>query len=435
MKNILVLLLVLSLQTSVFAAHHIDRQLKESKRIQKYNSVQKLTRDHRSTTKLPNLAVKDLRIKDPGLIKFKEYEKISDKDYNAKLAKDEDAYKKKIIPTLKKGINTTVNVDPSPVDFYKVYRISERLIRANKLDYANWRIAIRKTPEDFNANATSTNLIFINTALYDTFYNNDDALAFVIAHEMAHHILGHTERMLEINHKRAKLEAIRKVSPDDFTKTFDSMYKLGYDIKISNEVKMMEYMADAEAANMLIRAGFSMEKAMDLFNSMDTVTLNTRFVITDHPLTEDRIESVNENISFANPNWVDEGKYNIYKSSVLPCKKSSDRVSIVISKSDKSSDYYEPETIEDKLARLALVSYKSGKMEDAAKYFHKLSEITDSYAVYLYESYANEYLYKTTGDKKYLKRAKQALILSSSLEPDNEYVKEQADALKRIETL
>ena len=70
-----------------------------------------------------------------------------------------------------------------------------------------------------------------------------------------------------------------------------------------------------------------------------------------------------------------------------------------------------------------------------AKYFHKLSEITDSYAVYLYESYANEYLYRENGDKKYLKRAKNAIILSNSLEADNKYIKEQLEDLKLLETL
>lgn len=435
MKKILVLLLVLSVQTGVFATSHVDRQLKEVKKVQKYNSVKKLTRDHKSSTQLPNLAPKNLKIKDPGLIKLREYEKISEKDYTSKLSKDETAYKKKIIPVLNKSINTTVNVDAAPVDFYKVYRVSERLIRANKLDYANWRIAIRKTMDDFNAYSSSTNLIIIHTALYDTFYNDEDALAFVIAHEMAHHILGHNERLMEINHKLAKMDKIGKSATEDFTKAFDSMYKLGYQVKISNELKMSEYMADAEAVNMLIRAGYSVEKAMAVFNAIDTITLDTRFIITDHPAVEDRISSVKENMLFVNPNWVDEGRYNIYKSSILPCKKSSDRVSIVISKSENSADFYQPENLNDKLTRLAYISYKSGKMENAAKYFHKLSEISDDYAVYLYESYANEYLYKRTGDKKYLKRAKQAAILSSAVKSDDKYVQEQLQELKNIESL
>lgn len=38
---------------------------------------------------------KDIEIKDPELITLKEYKKISEKNYKAKLAKDEAIYKKK----------------------------------------------------------------------------------------------------------------------------------------------------------------------------------------------------------------------------------------------------------------------------------------------------------------------------------------------------
>jgi len=435
MKKILVLLLALSVQTSVFAAHHIDRQLKESKKIQKYNSVKSLTRDHKETTQLPNLAPKNLQIKDPGLLKLKEYPKISDKEYKAKLAKDEAAYKKTVIPALNKKIGTTINVDAAPVDFYKVYRITEKLIRANGLDYANWRIAIRKTPEEYNAGATSTNLIIIYTGLYDTIYNNEDALAFAIAHEMSHHVLGHIKRMDEITYRLRKMEQNSKIQNTDLTSAVDSVYRLGFTVKISNELKMMEYLADAEAANMLIRAGYSVEKGMALFDSLKSITMDKRFIIDTHPSVEDRIASVNENVSFANPNWINEGKYNIYNSNILPCKKSSDRVSIVINKSEKTNGFYEPETLEDKLTRLAYISYKSGRMDEAAKYLRKLSEISDDYAVYLYASYANEYLYRQTGDKKNLKRAKQAAILAAAMKPDDKNVKEQLDELNKINSL
>lgn len=45
----------------------------------------------------------------------------------------------------------------------------------------NWRIALIKDTENVNAFATDANLIAIYTALYDSVYENDDALAMVIA--------------------------------------------------------------------------------------------------------------------------------------------------------------------------------------------------------------------------------------------------------------
>ena len=436
MKKIFVLLLALSVQTCALSStHHMDRQLKEMKKNKKYNTVQKLTKDHSATTKLPNIKLENIKIKDPELVKLQEYKKISEADFKAKLAKDESIYKKTIIPTLNKQGNT-ININPEPVDFYNIYRIAERLIRANKLDYANWRIAVRKTPDDANAMASSTNLIIIHTALYDTLYNNEDALAFVIAHEMAHHILGHQERLLELQTKIKKARITEKQSRGNgYAELADATFLAALETKVANESKMMEYMADAEAINLLVRAGYSIEKAMSTFNTLETITVNKTYALDYHPKTLDRVASAKENLSFANPNWIDEGKLNIYTSSVIPCKKSSDRVSIVLEKSENKTDFYKPEELEDKLIRIAIISYKTGRMEEASKYFQKLTDISDNFAYYLYDSYANEYLYKTTQSKKYIKRAKKAISTAISMEPENEHVKLQYENLTNNENI
>ena len=72
------------------------------------------------------------------------------------------------------------------------------MIRANKLDYINWRIAIYRDTEEPNAYSTNMNLVSISTSLYDTLKNNDDALALVIGHEMGHALLGHQQRLAQI---------------------------------------------------------------------------------------------------------------------------------------------------------------------------------------------------------------------------------------------
>ena len=432
MKNIFVLLLALSIQTCAFAStHHLDRQLKEMKKNKQHNSVQKLTKEYKNTTTQQIPKTENIEIKDPELIKLKEYKKISDKNYKTKLSKDEAIYKKTIIPILSKQSNT-ININPEPVDFYKIYRVSEKLIRANKLDYANWRIAVRKTPEDFNASASSTNLIIIHTALYDTIYNNEDVLAFVIAHEMSHHLLGHTERIIELNRKLNKLSNLHQNTDNPYIQLADKVHKMGYITKVANESKMMEYMADAEAMNLLIRAGYSPEKALKFFDIADTISTDKRVVWSTHPTPADRTASAKENIAFANPNWINEGILNIYNSSVIPCKKSSDRVSIILEKSNTKTEFYETEELEDKLLRLAYISYKNGNMETASKYFNKLTDISDNFAYYLYDSYANEYLYKTTNENKYLKRANKAIETAQSISPDNEHVKKQINDLKNL---
>lgn len=249
---------------------------------------------------------------------------------------------------------------------------------------------------------------------------------------MSHHILGHTERIIELNRKLNKLSNLKQTTDNPYILLADRVHKMGYVTKVANEAKMMEYMADAEAMNLLTRAGFSTENALRFFDIADTISTDKRIVWSLHPTPADRTTSAKENITFVNPNWVNEGKLNIYNSSVIPCKKSSDRVSIILEKINDESGVYQTEEIEDKLLRLALISYKSGEMKTATKYFNKLTDISDNYAYYLYDSYANEYLYKTTNENKYLKRANKAITLAQSLAPENKHVKKQISDLENL---
>ena len=168
-----------------------------------------------------------------------------------------------------------------------------------------------------------------------------------------------------------------------------------------------------------------MEKGMDALNFMNTLPEYDYELFTDHPYTHKRIDSMNENRELFSPEWVNEGKYNILNSKVLTCKKSSDRVSIIINKNNKAKDFFEPETYEEKLTRIAYMNYKNANMEDAIRYFKQLAETKEDYAIYLYISYANEYLYNQTNNSKYLHKAVKYAQKANSLNPNNEYVEQQ----------
>ncbi len=78
-------------------------------------------------------------------------------------------------------------------DYYVVYRLVERIARANGLDSTSWRIRIM--PEyDINAFATEANLLAFYSGLLDQLDGDASALACVVGHEMAHH----TERHIAI---------------------------------------------------------------------------------------------------------------------------------------------------------------------------------------------------------------------------------------------
>jgi predicted Zn-dependent protease len=75
-------------------------------------------------------------------------------------------------------------------DVYLVYRIIERLARANGLDDRPWRIGIVPT-YDINAFAAEANLIAVFNGLLDQVDGDPDALACVLGHEMGHHTKRH----------------------------------------------------------------------------------------------------------------------------------------------------------------------------------------------------------------------------------------------------
>ena len=78
-----------------------------------------------------------------------------------------------------------------PEDWYLIYRIVDRIARANGLDNLPWRIVVM--PEyNVNAFATGANLIAVYGSMLDMLEGNSSAIACVIAHEMGHHMERHT---------------------------------------------------------------------------------------------------------------------------------------------------------------------------------------------------------------------------------------------------
>ena len=77
-----------------------------------------------------------------------------------------------------------------PENFYVLYRIIERVARANALDERPWRIVVVPT-YDINAFATEVNLIALHTGIMDQLAGDASALACIVAHEMGHHVERH----------------------------------------------------------------------------------------------------------------------------------------------------------------------------------------------------------------------------------------------------
>lgn len=418
-KKLLIFALIFAIQLPVFAGSYIDKQLKEAKKNNKYKTTQTQVQSHNITPLLNNNT--SLEIKDPKLIKLSDIEPVDENKYKLKVQQDDQIYKNKIYSYLSKKDVASVNVNPAPIDFYNVYRIAERVIRANNLEYINWRLAIRKS-SDLNAYSSDANYIMINTGIYDTFHDNPDAIAFIIGHEISHILLGHSQRKAEIAYKIDRAYQSSRMSYYSNTLNIGKFASTVQAKRFMYESREMEFMADALGAELMTKAGYDMGKAMEVLNTFDNLPEVDKYfakINSSHPYAKERIKNINESrVLFPVKEWQNEGKYNILNSNVLGCKKSSDRVSIVIDKDTTVKNIFCLEPISVKLQRIAYMSYKNGNVAGAIKYFKKLNEIAPSYENYVYLSYANEYLYKITNDEKYLlqskKDAEQAKLLDKS---------------------
>lgn len=405
------------------AKDYAKMQIKEMKHAQKYATTQKVLQN---TAIISNQSNVTLSIKDPHIMKFGHYDIISKDKYNAKLKKDETKYEE-YATQLGKKHSKYYTTQADAEDFYKVYRVTEKLIRANRLDYINWRICLKKSVDEPNAYTDGSNLIVITTSMFDTFRNNDDALAMIIGHEMGHALLGHNKRSNQLLVRMQREQALAKSG-----NTAAALIYQGMKRKYLIDSKNMEYAADVEGAKLAMKAGYSLNSGADVIKFISAYDIDRDFR-RDHPSSDKRLENLRENSKYFPTDWKYMGEYNIYNSEVLPVQLSSDRKSIVISSGQNrqsANQYYAPETMDEVYARFGYMYYKNGEFLKSVEHFEELFKIDQTNApAYLYASYACEYLYKNTNDAKYLKQAKEYAKKAYSLDSKNKYIKEQVEAL------
>ncbi len=416
MKKIILLLVLCALvQLNADARDYTKLHMKEMKHAQKYETTSKY---------FERPAVQQVKadVKDPKIFRVNDFTPVSNADYTKKISADNVKYAKIEKDFLSRKTDN-YNGQAYGEDFYRVYRIAERMIRANNLQHINWRIVINRST-DVNAYSHDMNCIEINTGMYDTFLDNDDAMAMVIGHEMAHALLGHAQRKKIITDKLNKSNFYLNES--------ELLADAILIRKLLIESKNMEFAADTEGAILASKAGYNLDKGVDIISFLYTLPQSKDFHST-HPNAKKRLENISENRKyFIEDEWKDFGRYNVYNSDVLNVRVSSDRKSIIIGqgKTSLTDAHYRPETMTQLYERFGYRSYVLGEFSDADKYFKKVLDVDkDNYLVYLYMSYVNESLYNKTGRSSYLKNAKDYATYAFKLKPDSNYTKEQVTAL------
>ena len=91
-------------------------------------------------------------------------------------------------------------------DYYVLYRIVERIARANGLDERPWRVRLSQEYE-VNAYASELNTLTFMAGLLDQVHGDNAAIACVVGHEMAHHTQDHIPLRVEVGTRLEQLLA------------------------------------------------------------------------------------------------------------------------------------------------------------------------------------------------------------------------------------
>lgn len=252
-------------------------------------------------------------------------------------------------------------------NFYQLYRITERISRANKLNENSWRVAIParskikydENKNDFNAYTKDANAIVILPGISDAFYGDVSILAFLVAHEMAHQTLGHISKIArnqeEIDQKTEDLKkpvtiqvdnivqdsllintAVKHIAPyylyikeKQLKEQLNNDYKELY-LDYQGENRKMEYEADKLGLIYMTKAGFDPKASLRLFELFKRCPEISE-VKSDHPLSSNRkfyletqLKSINIKLLKA------QGISNIKNSKPLPFDKTQDEQAIII---------------------------------------------------------------------------------------------------------
>src|SRR5919199_2107090 len=170
-----------------------------------------------------------------------------------------------------------------PENFYILYRIVERIARANNLDQHPWRVVI-DSEYDTNAHATDANLIVINKGLLDQLAGDTSALACVVGHEMAHH--AHRHIAIRTAEYAKGLEHIANLNP---TRRQQRMAELNK--RMGQLSRSQELDADASGYEYAVQAGFEPEGCLRSLDDLARLPGSGHSSET-HPSVQERLTAI-----------------------------------------------------------------------------------------------------------------------------------------------
>jgi predicted Zn-dependent protease len=247
-------------------------------------------------------------------------------------------------------------------EMYTLYRIIDRLARANGLSNTAWRV--RVLPDyNINAFATEANLIGVYSGMMDSFSGDNSALACVIAHEQAHHIRRHiavgtaqgqaitAQRQQELDQKQREIRDSSTgaqiglgalglgnwgglVQADAQRRSAKAAAEKEQQRKseLAAIARKQELEADEAAYIYMARAGFDPQGCMRMFEVLSRTA--GAEMDTDHPSVPSRISAMQDLMAKTPATTLSvEGRTNLARTQPLSYGMSSDGQSLRINSS------------------------------------------------------------------------------------------------------
>jgi len=195
----------------------------------------------------------------------------------------------------------------------RVKRVFQRLLAALPPEYRKayeWKVYVLDRKE-INAFALPNGNIFVFKGLLD-FVKDDDELAAVLGHEMAHVILRHgAEKLSWVTLAQLGEYALLIKVPPANRQLAAQLYEAGVNIAfLLPYSRQQEKEADIVGVLLMMRAGFNPEGAVELWDRMvkEFKGKEPPEWLSDHPASEHRLEYIRKVVQFlkAHPQYVEK---------------------------------------------------------------------------------------------------------------------------------
>jgi len=169
----------------------------------------------------------------------------------------------------------------------RVNLIGKALARYSDRPRLPYRFAILNTP-DVNGYSAPGGYIFITKGAYDA-VDNDDQLAAILAHEMAHVTRRHALRIISRNEFLAGVSEVASGSSNHFRqydlsvdKVSNTLLKTGYDSR-------SEFDADQMGRELATNTGYTRDGLVSFLRKLQMMHNGGHNLFSTHPPLEDRI--------------------------------------------------------------------------------------------------------------------------------------------------